>query len=98
MYVYTYIHMYVYTYIHTCMYRRIRNTPPIRVPTRVWPYKIVFMSRLSYTNQYYYLQTAPLFGQPLTAPHRPHYCAIYYIPPTSLYCNICHIVLVMTIV
>jgi len=34
-------------------------------------------------------------GTPPAAPHRPHYCAIYHIPPTSLHCKIGYIILVM---
>jgi len=36
-------------------------------------------------------------GTPLTAPHRPHYCAMHYIPLTPLQCNICHLIFMKAI-
>jgi len=56
-----------------------------------------FSSRPLYTNQYYHLQTAPLFGHTTTTLHCPHYCAIQCFPPTILYCNTCHTTLVIAI-
>jgi len=66
-------------------------------PLQVALYKILFMSRLMYTNMYYTLQTPPLFGQP---PHRsssPTLLRNRLYPPTPLYCNICHMILEMAI-
>jgi len=56
-----------------------------------------FGSRPLYTNQYYHLQTAPLFGHTTPTRHCPHYCAIQCFPPTILYCNTCHTTLVTAI-
>ena len=54
-------------------------------------------SRPLYTNQYYHLQTAPLFGHTTPTLHCPHYCAIQCFPQTILYCNTCHTTLVIAI-
>ena len=43
-----------------------------------------FSSRPLYKNQYYYVQTPPLFGHPTPLLHHPHYCAIQCVRPTIL--------------
>jgi len=75
-----------------------RGSPP-RGPQRaqeVGPTRYSFCSRPLYRNQYYDLQTPPLFGHspPL---HRPHYCAMLCFPLTILICNTCHTLLVMAV-
>jgi len=56
-----------------------------------------FSSRPLYENQYYYSQAPPLFGHPTPPLHPPHYCTKQCSPPTILYCNACHTILVMAI-
>jgi len=59
-----------------------------------WPLQdIVFTVRLVCTNQYYPLQTPPLSGHCASLLHRTHWCAIYVFPSTTLYCNVCHTIL-----
>jgi len=61
-----------------------------------WPLQDIVLYRGFCTRTNTIICKQPLYlGTPLTAPHCTHYCAIYYTPPTPLYCNICHIILVM---
>ena len=59
--------------------------------------RYLFSSRPLYENQYYYSQTPPLFGHPTPPLHPPHYCTKQCSPPTILYCNACHTILVVAI-
>ena len=56
-----------------------------------------FMSSHLYTNQCYYLQTAPLFGHLSHSPSSPTLLRNIVYPPTRLYCNVWQIKLVIAI-
>ena len=43
--------------------------------------KILFVYGLLCTNQYYSLRTHSLFRHPTPPSHRPHYCAMQWVPP-----------------
>jgi len=45
--------------------------------------------KLLNTNQHYSCNQPLGLGTHITAPHRPQYCAISYIPPTSLKGALC---------
>jgi len=64
--------------------------------TRYW-FASRRMSVCMCTNQWYSLQTPPLFGHPTLPLYRTHYCAIYCFPSTPRDCNIYHTILWMTI-
>jgi len=56
-----------------------------------------FSSRLLYKKSILLFTNTPLFGHPNHPLHHPHDCAIQCFPPTILYCNSCHAILVMAI-
>jgi len=51
-----------------------------------WPLQHIVVCRVFCTRINTIICKQPLcVGTPLPAPHRPHYCAIFYIPPISLF-------------
>ena len=101
MYIYIYIHR-VHPYYAPPLFPRSACTlwtfHHANLLVRVWLIQdiVLFLGFCARINTILCAPTLCL-GIPPHPRHRPHYCATYYTPPSPLYCNICHIILVMAI-
>ena len=89
--IYIYIDIYIYMYIYIWPYGRLTRRPVSQCSScTLASKKYYFILRPMCTNQWYSLQTPPLFGHPTTPPHRTHDCAICCFLSTPVDCNIYH--------